>query len=179
MSAMNGAAVDFTAFLTEDQIEHEILSPDGVTGTGWVWILGGPGHEKAVAHQNEQSRKALRKSRQIEQAQVNGKKYVPEERTADEQRRDNAAWIASRAVGWSPVKLPFITGTEEPVPFSDEMVIRVLMHPQMGFVFAQLVDAVTEDKRFMRRSGTISERTPSAGSSSTAAKTAEAPTAST
>lgn len=161
MTTMNGAAVDFSSFLTVDQIPYEVLSPDGVSGTGWTWTIGGPGHEKAVAYQNEQSRKNLRKARMIEQAQVNGRKYVPEERSADEQRRENVAWVVSRVLDWSPVKLPFITGNDEPVTFSDQIAIKALMHPHMAFVFTQLVDVVTEDKRFTRRSETTSEHTRS------------------
>lgn len=159
MSTDTAAVPDFSAFLAVDQIPLEIMALDGVTPTGWTWQISGPGHEKAVRYQNEQSKKSLRKARLIEQAQVNGKKYVPEERTADDQRRDNMAWIASRVLGWSPMPLSFITGNSDPIPFSDENVIRVLMHEKMGFVFTQLVEAVTEDKRFMQRSEMASERT--------------------
>ncbi|GJE14006.1 hypothetical protein [Methylobacterium longum] len=161
MSTQTGAVADFSAFLAVDQIPYEIMSLDGVTSTGWTWTISGPGHPKAVAHTNEQTKKSLRKARLVEQAQVNGKKYVAEERTAEDQRRDNLAWIASRVLGWSPMALPFITGDAEPIPFSDENVIKVLMHEKMGFVFTQLVDVVTEDKRFTQRSEPTSERTPS------------------
>lgn len=161
MTTDTAAVQDFSSFLAVDQIPLDIMALDGVTPTGWVWQISGPGHEKAVKYQAEQSRKALRKAKLIEQAQVNGKKYVPEDRTADEQKRDNMAWIASRVLGWTPMALPFITGNKDPIPFSDENVIKVLMHEKMGFVFTQLVEAVTEDKRFTQRSEQTSEPSPS------------------
>jgi hypothetical protein len=156
--------IDFGAFLAVDKISYDIMALDGVTPTGWTWEISGPGHPKAVAYQNEQSRKNLRKAKLIEQAQVNNKKYVAEDRTAEEQRRDNMAWIASRVLGWSDVAMNFLTGNDDPIPFTDENVIKVLMHPQMGFVFTQLVEVVTEDKRFTQSSAKASEPTPSTSS---------------
>jgi hypothetical protein len=157
--ANNGAAADLSALIPLDTIEYEVKAPGGVQGTGWIITLCDDAHPKAQAYQNERARERLRKERMIEQAQVNGRKYQADERTPDEERERNAKWIVSRIVGWTPVKLPGFG--DEPLAFSDETATRVLMHPKMGWLFAQLIDVVTADRSFTPRSDKTSATSPS------------------
>lgn len=144
-------AIDLSGAVPVDTIEYEILKPGGTDGTGWVWQICGPAHPKAVAHTEAAQRKNLRKQRQIEQAQANGRKYVAEERTVEDQRRDNVAWIVSRVTGWNrPVTLNQIS--PNPINYSDQAVADILIRPEMAWLYNQLVDVVTEEKSFTNAS---------------------------
>jgi hypothetical protein len=157
----SGGAVDFSAFVPLDTIEHEVLAPDG-SRTGWVITLCDVSHPKAQAHINDQTRRRLHKEKLQEQAMVNGRKYQADERSVDESRLDNVRWLTSRIVDWTPVRLPFISA--EPVRFSDEAATRALMHPKLTFVLTQLVDVLVAERSFMQRSPMASEPSPSASS---------------
>ncbi len=154
------AAIDISVFIPQDISSLEIMKPGGIEGTGWHVQFAGPAHPKTVAWNNEQNRKNLRRSQQIEQAQVNGKKFKSEDRDVDEVRRDNVAWVVARIVDWTPVRL----GPGDPVAFAEEAAIRLLMQPNMGWAFSQMIEFLVDERSFTKGSATNSE--PSQNTSS-------------
>ena len=156
------AIVDLSAFIPTDTAVLAILAPGGVTSTGWNVTFAGPGHPKAVAFTEEASRKNLRRQRQIETAQINGRKYKPEEREVDEARRENVAWVVARIVDWTPVKL----GPGDPIAFSDGAAFELLLRPEMGWALGQMVEFLADERSFTKGSAKTSDASPSATSNS-------------
>lgn len=140
-------AVDLSAAMPVDSAVLEIMKPGGVEGTGWKITFAGPGHPKAIAWSNEQSRRGLRKEQRIEQAQVNGKKYKPDEIEVDDRRRENVGWVVSRILDWTPVKIG-----GETIAFSESASTALLMRPDMGWAFGQMVEFLADERSFTRRS---------------------------
>lgn len=147
---MKTEAVDLLAFVPADAAVLEILKPGGIESTGWKITFAGPSHDKTIAWQTENSRKALRRQQQQEAAQINGRKYKPEEREPDDQKRDNVSWIVARILDWSPVRL----GPGDPVPFSEAKAIELLMRPDLGWAFAQMVEFLVDERSFTKASAT-------------------------
>jgi hypothetical protein len=140
-------AVDLMAILPADTATLEILKPGGTEGTGWIVTFAGPGHDKAVAWQNEQGKRNLRKQAQIEQAQVNGKKYKAEDRDVDDVRRDNVGWVVSRILDWTPVRLG-----ADPIRFSEAAATELFMQPRMAWALNQMVEFLADERSFTPRS---------------------------
>jgi hypothetical protein len=141
-------ATDITAsILTEDTV-LDILSPNG-TPTGWKITLAGPSNPKASAFADVTARRNLHKAKLIEQAQVNGKKYQAEEKTPEEQRRDNVQFVISRILDWTPVKIG-----GEVYTFSDKTAETLLMKPEMINIYVQILEAINEERRFTKPSVT-------------------------
>lgn len=139
-------AIDLTDFLPQDEATIEMVSPAGKK-TGWMVTLAGPSHPKRVDANNAAARKALQRSKQVEQAQINGKKYKSEERTPEDVRRENVEDIVARIVTWTPVRV----GGEE-FKFSDTRAVDLLVKPEMGWALAQIAEAQAEDASFTKGS---------------------------
>lgn len=146
------AVVDLSAIVPQDTADIEILKPGGTEGTGWIITMAGPSHPKAVAYANDQARRNLREQNLIKAAQVNGKKYKPDEKSPDEQRVENVKWIVSHIVDWTPVSLG-----GDPIQFSEKAATDLLLKREMGWAFIQLVEFLNDDRSFTKRSETISE----------------------
>jgi hypothetical protein len=144
---------DFSAALPLDESVLTIEAPDGKPTT-WRVTLAGPAHPKTVVWADRAARQNLRRQQMQEQAQVNGKKWKAEERTPEEQRRQNVEWVVARIVGWTPVRIEQFS--PDPIPFSEPVAINLLSQPYMGFVFKQLVDYLSDEASFTKRSETIS-----------------------
>ncbi|MCA0032766.1 hypothetical protein [Mesorhizobium sp. B263B2A] len=145
---MKDEAIDLGGIIPQDETIKEILKPGGTEGTGWMITLAGPAHPKAVAWTNEISKRNLRRQQRIEAAQVNGRKFVAEDREVDDVRRENVEWAVSRIVGWSPaVKIG-----AETYPFSDAVAIELLSRPSMGWAFAQIVEWIGDERSFTKAS---------------------------
>lgn len=142
--------VDLSDIVPMDSIRHEILKPGSTEGTGWIIEIADASHEKAVAWSTEQARKGLKRQSQIEAQQLNGRKIKPEDRDPEEQKRDNIGWVVSRIIGWTPIKLSFIS--PDPIPYSEKAAYDVFSHPKMGFALGQLVDVIGDDKAFTKAS---------------------------
>ncbi|NGO50425.1 hypothetical protein [Allomesorhizobium camelthorni] len=139
-------AVDLDSFLPTEDSVLEIMSQDG-RPTGWKITLAGPSHTKVIAFADAQTRRNLHKAKLIEQAQVNGKKYQAEEKTPDEQRRENTRWVIARILEWTPVKIGGVVHE-----FSDKAAEDLLIKPEMGWAYLQIAEAINEDKRFTKPS---------------------------
>jgi len=144
--------VDLSGIVPVDVIHYEILKPGTTEGSGWFIEIADASHPQAVAWSNESARKSMKRQAAIEAQQLNGRKIKAEERDPEEQKRENIGWIVSRIVGWTPVKLAFIS--PEPIHYSQEAAYKVLLHPKMGFALIQLIDVIGDDKAFTKASAT-------------------------
>lgn len=136
-------AIDLTGIIPQDQAVIEIKHAGTKKGTGWMITLAGPGHPKTQEWANENARKALRRQAQIEAAQANGKRYEPEERDPSDSRRENVEWVVSRIIDWTPIKIG-----GETFEFSDKAAAELLSRPEMGWAFAQIVEALADVRSF-------------------------------
>jgi len=176
--SMNGngvsGALDLSEAIPLDTIEHEVLLPDG-TPSGWVITICDLAHPKAQARMDETRRRTLREQKRAAQAAASNKKFVPEERTVDEERLDNARWLVSRVIGWEPaIKLSYVS--DSPLAFSDDAAMRVFMHPKSYWFVGPLLEVITNDQAFTKRSPKTSEPSPSANSYSPQENPTEQPT---
>lgn len=149
--AANKAVPSFSldAFEASDTGKMQVLDAAG-NPTGWFWEFAGPGHPKTEALNNRLARERLHKSAQIEQTQVNGRKWKAEEEIPDAVRAKNIADLVARIVGWSEV----IIG-DKPFPFSPENATEFLSHPKRVGVLTQAMEFVASEKSFTPRSDKI------------------------
>ena len=146
---MTETVVDLSADLPLDTIELKMLRPGTDEPNGWVLTMAGPAHPKTVAFQNERKRARLQREAAIEAAQVNGRKYKPEQKTAEESDNETIRWIVSRIVTWTPIKLG-----EQTIAFTDEAAVELLLRPVMAPYLQQIVDYIGAERAFMPRSAT-------------------------
>ncbi|MBB4653016.1 hypothetical protein GGQ99_004800 [Aminobacter niigataensis] len=140
--------VDITGFAPVDTIRYEVLKPGTTVGTGWFIEIADESHPNAMAWSNELARKNLKRRANLEAQQLNGRKIKAEERDPEEQKRENIGWVVSRIVGWTPVKLAFIS--PDPITYSEDAAYKVFMHPKMGWALGQLVDVIGDEKAFTK-----------------------------
>lgn len=139
-------SLDFDAFETSDTAKMQVFDVHG-NPTGWWWEFAGPGHPKTEALNNRLARERLRKAAQIEQAQVNGRKWKADEETPDEVRSRNIADLVDRLVGWSDVEIG-----GKPLPFSPENAVEFLSNPKRVGILTQAMEFIAESKSFTPRS---------------------------
>lgn len=144
---MKDDAIDLGGIIPQDETTIEIMKPGGVEGSGWKITLAGPAHSKTQAWVTENARRSIRKQQQMEAAQVNGRKYKPEDRDVSDARRENVEWVVSRIVDWTPVKIG-----PETFAFSDSVAIDLLSRPTMGWAFNQIVEAIGDERSFTKAS---------------------------
>lgn len=140
------AAIDLTDFLPQDEATIEMIAPGGKQ-TGWMVTLAGPSHPKRLAANDAAARKALRISKEIDQAQINGKKYKVDDRSPEEVRRENVEGVVSRIVTWTPVRIG-----GETYEFSDKRATDLLTRPDMAWAFGQIAEAQADESRFTKTS---------------------------
>lgn len=146
MTTTETAAVDLTDFLPLDEAGIEMVAPGG-RKTGWMVTLAGPAHPKRIAANDAAARKALQRSKEIDQAQINGRKYKVDEQSPEDVRRENVEGIVSRIVTWTPVRIG-----GETYEFSDKRAVELLMRPEMGWAVVQIAEAQADESRFTRSS---------------------------
>lgn len=115
--------------------------------TGWNITFAGPAHEKTVALNNEAERKRLERSKEIEVAQVNGRRWKGESIQPEESRREFIEGIVGRIIDWNPVDFG-----DGPIEFSEKAAVELLMQPKMGAYVAQMVDFLIGEKTFTKAS---------------------------
>jgi hypothetical protein len=117
--------------------------------TTWIWTFYGPGHPKTVALSNKVSKKWLDDAKAKEQAQVNGKKWKPEDKALDDLKRENVNNIIERTKTFTPVKL-----NGQVIEFTADAARDLLLDPRKGALFAQITDFLKEEENFMKPSAT-------------------------
>jgi hypothetical protein len=154
-NGMNGAAFDIDTLRSDDTGELTILHP--VTGepTTWVWTLAGPGHPRSIAEADKAAKQTLKEERERDQAMVNRRKYIAQERTPEQNRKMNAETFAARVISWTPAR---INGAD--YPYSHENVVKLLLNPAYGRVYVQLLEYFASEKSFTPPSATTSSDTP-------------------
>jgi len=138
---------DISALESTDTAILEILHPGNGEPSGWKWTIAGPAHPVTIEQGNRLSRKIMQDARTREMAQVNGRKWKPEEKTPEEQREENARLWAERVLDWTPIK---IRGND--LPFSNENVVKVLLDPKLGTVYSQLLEFLKAEQSFTQGS---------------------------
>lgn len=121
----------------------------GGKSSGWEWEFVGPGHPKAIQQENRIARANLDRRKAQERAQVNGKKWKPDDETVEEVIAKNIDLIVERLVGWSPVKFD-----GEPYPFSTENARKILTDPKKGTLLTQALEFLSDETVFTKRSVT-------------------------
>ncbi len=116
-------------------------------GTGWFWTFAGPGHPKAVAQETRIARENLERRKAQERAQINGRKWKPEDETVDEVIAKNIDLIVERLIDWTPVKFD-----GEPYPFSPENARKVLADPKKVTILTQALEFLSDETVFTKRS---------------------------
>ncbi len=145
-------AVDLSEALPENTSVLHVVVPGTSKRTGWQITFAGPGHQKAIDAANAQARRGLEKAARIEASQVNGRKFKPEEKTPDELRRGNVEWVVGRIIDWTPVKISQVS--PDPIMFSVEGAIDLLMLPVMGPFFLQMAEFLGAEGSFIKPSAT-------------------------
>lgn len=141
--------VSLAAFLPADTFDLDILAADGATSTGWTISLAGPSHPQTIAAAEEVARRGLRKAAKVEAAQVNGRKYHPDDLEPKDVQREHVEIAVSRILGWNPIDIG-----NGPVNFSREAAIELFTNPAMGWAYAQVLDALSGTAAFTKRSAT-------------------------
>jgi hypothetical protein len=137
-------AIDLDAFLPADTAELEIHRND--RPTGWRVTFAGPAHPKTIAWNDAQARRTLRRQAAIEQAQVNGRKWKPEDRDPAETRRENVEVVAARILDWTPIR---INGRE----WSAAEATDLLVKPEMAWALGQMLEFLGAEASFTAPSG--------------------------
>lgn len=135
---------NFDSVLAADTAD--LVLDDG-NGGEWRITFAGPGHPQAIALADKATRKRLRQEQDIERARVNGKKWNPEERSPEEVRRDNVAFVVDRIVTWSGL----VIGGQE-VPFDHAAAMSMLLDPRAGSVFGRMFEFLVSEESFTKRS---------------------------
>lgn len=115
--------------------------------TGWLWTFAGPGHPKSIEQSNRMAKERLRKEREIEQAQINGRKYKATEETVDEALERNVSIVTDRLLGWSTIQM----GGKD-YPFTPESAKALLMDRRKGQLLIQALEFLGDERSFTPRS---------------------------
>jgi len=132
-------------FDAADTATMEVLI--GGKPSGWFWEFAGPGHEKTEAQKARVARERLRKSAEIERAQVNGRKWKPEEDAPETVVARNVADIVERIVGWSTVEID-----GKPFPFTPQNATFLLSDPKRVSLLEQASEFLWNEQSFTGRS---------------------------
>jgi hypothetical protein len=142
-------AFDLSSLAYADTGELEITHPATGAPTGWKWIIAGPSHPIVIEQGDEFARQAIRNRRDREAAQVNGRKWKPDDESPEENRKRNAKYFARRVLGWLPDQPVRLERDAPPVEFSLDNVARLLRQPKYGWLYRQVADYCSEDVGFI------------------------------
>jgi hypothetical protein len=145
-------AFDLSSLAYADTGELVIVHPLTGEPTGWKWIIAGPGHPIVVEQGDEFARQAIRDRKARESAQVNSRKWKPDDESPEENRKRNARYFARRVLGWVPDQPVRLESGAAPVEFSTDNVAGLLRQPKFGWLYKQVADYCSEDVGFIQRS---------------------------
>lgn len=139
------SSFDLSMLDAADEAEMEIR----VNGkaTGWRLKFAGPGHPKAIALENRLARENLERRKAQERAQVNGRKWKPDDESVEEVVAKNIDLIVERLIDWSPVTID-----GEPYPFSPENARKLLVDPKKATILNQALEFLSDEAVFTKRS---------------------------
>lgn len=140
-------AVDLSGTLPVDTAVLYTVIPGTNKRSGWDIVMAGPGHAKTIALNSENERKRLLLEQRIESARINSRKWKPEDKQADESRREFVESLVARIVSWTPVNFG-----DGPVEFSEKAAVTLLLSPRLGGYVTQIVDFLIDERTFMKDS---------------------------
>lgn len=134
-----------------DTAELEVVYKD--KPTGWKITFAGPAHERTMAANDKLAKEALHHAKRIESARVNGKKFIPDDRTPEQARLENVKYLAARTLSWTPVN--FSTEKDAP-PYecTPENVEKLYLNAAFGWLLRQINEFLDDDRSFMTGSAT-------------------------
>ena len=138
--------LDFDDFALPDEGLLEMKNRKGEP-SGWVWRMAGPGHPATLAADDRITKRALKISKEQEQARVNGRKWKGEDDTPEAMRERSVDYIVARTLGWND---DMVIGGK-PFPFSAENARLALTKPASSF-FDQASEYLKDESSFTRRS---------------------------
>jgi hypothetical protein len=138
-------AFDLSSMDAIDEAEMEVYANG--QPTGWKWRFAGPGHPKTVEQGNRLARERLRREREQEAAQVNGRKWKPDSETVDEALDRNVRIVTDRLLGWTPVQM-----SGKDYPFTAENAKALLMDRRKSALLIQALEFLGDEKSFTPRS---------------------------
>jgi hypothetical protein len=143
--AAASASFDLSDLDSADEAVMEVLANG--KPTGWTWTFAGPGHPKTIELSNRFARDRLRREKEQEQAQVNGKKWKAPDESPDEVLDRNVSLVAARLLGWSPIQM---NGAD--YPFTQENAKALLMDRRKGQLLVQALEFLGDEMVFTKRS---------------------------
>lgn len=149
MSESEGLDLSGTVYSASEIFEPVVPGSD--KKTGWRIELAGPSHPKTVALSEDVTRERLNREKAVEFAQVNGRKWKPDDETPDERAKRTVTRLVKRIVGWSPNPL-FKFFSPEPIQFSEEKAVELFLRPEMGGYLGQLADRFMSEAAFTQGS---------------------------
>ncbi|MGN6142242.1 MAG: branched-chain amino acid ABC transporter [Mesorhizobium sp.] len=139
------AAFDLSDLDSADEAVMEVLANG--KPTGWTWTFAGPGHPKTIELSNRFARDRLRREKEQEQAQVNGKKWKAPDESPDEVLDRNVSLVVARMLGWSPIQM-----SGKDYPFTTDNAKALLMDRRKGQLLVQALEFLGEEQSFTKRS---------------------------
>jgi len=141
------SAFDLASLAYTDTAEIEVEHP--VTGgpIGWTITVTGPSHPVAIALSDETARRVIQDRHRQTAAQINGRKWKPEEETPDGNREQNARYFARRILGWSKIDIQ-----GEDYPFSQENAVKLLVDQRYQWLYRQIATFFAADEGFIKAS---------------------------
>lgn len=147
ISNADGDDFDISSFKTLATADMVVNHPITGVPTKWVITFAGPGHAQTIALADLQARRSLVEERKRVSAQVNGRKYKPDDVSPDEKRDEIVHDVVERIVTWTPVKLD-----GEVTEFSKPRAVALLRDPAYGKLFEQIIEFLAAERSFMPRS---------------------------
>ena len=143
--AAHAASFDLSELDTADEAEMEVYSNG--SPTGWRLRFAGPGHPKSIEQSNRLGRERLKREREQEAAQVNGRKWKPEPETVDEALERNVQIVIDRLLGWSPIQM----GGKD-YPYTPENAKALFMDRRKSSLLIQALEFLGDERSFGMRS---------------------------
>lgn len=131
----------------QDEVKFTIRHPKTDDPTTWEWTFYGPGHPTTIAVADKASRRIIKQSTEQMQAQVNGKKWKPDDETPDSLRQQNVENIIARTKSFTPVDLG-----HGPIEYSAEKAKEILLERRYGWVLGQIMDFLRKEENFIQPS---------------------------
>lgn len=146
---MTDLVIDLEDFSTLDTADMEVR----INGRpiGWTWSFAGPGHPKTIEQGNRIARKALKESREKEQARINGRKWHADDEDIEDIRRRSVDFVVERLVGWSAIKVFDDDGKKVDFPFTADNATKLLSDPKKTGLLEQAYSFLADNENFTRR----------------------------
>lgn len=135
---------DLSQFETAHEAEMEVTYHG--TATGWRWRFAGPGHPNAVAQRRRLTAEQMKRTREIESARINGRRWVPPHEEPEDVLERNIVFVTERLLGWSEV-----TNSGKRYDCSIENIRAVLADPRKEGILLQALEFLGTTSSFVKQ----------------------------